>query len=129
MPTLPWTVPTTPPQGAEAHVFASRFETRTLWGGLRFLVRTPAVWRQVGRAPGAYGASLRAQPLRRTFWTLSAWESADALKAFAHSGSHRPISRGLASHMSGVTFAGWETTADQLPVSWEEAERRLRKDT
>ncbi|MEV6838876.1 DUF3291 domain-containing protein [Streptomyces sp. NPDC051133] len=128
MPTLPWTVPTPAPQGAEVHVFASRFETRTLWGALRFLVRTPAVWRQVGRAPGAHGATLRAQPLRRTFWTPSAWELADALKAFAHSGAHRPTSRGLASHIRGVAFAAWETTAEQLPVSWEEAERRLRND-
>ncbi|MET9446225.1 DUF3291 domain-containing protein [Streptomyces cinerochromogenes] len=72
MPTLPWTAPHTPPPGTEVHVFASRFRTRTLWGALRFLARTPAVWRQVGRAPGAYGATLRAQPLRRTFWTLPA---------------------------------------------------------
>lgn len=56
MPTLPWTAPAPPPAGAEVHVFASRFETRTLAGALRFFLRTPAVWRQVGRAPGAYGA-------------------------------------------------------------------------
>ncbi len=72
MPTLPWTVPNRPPQATEVHVFASRFETRTLWGALKFLVRTPRVWRQIRSAPGAYGASLRAEPFRRTFWTLSA---------------------------------------------------------
>ncbi|OLZ62079.1 DUF3291 domain-containing protein [Streptomyces sp. IMTB 2501] len=125
MPALPWIVPNTPPQDAEVHVFASRFETRTLWGALRFLVRTPAVWRQVGRAPGAYGASLKAQPLRKTFWTLSAWESADALKAFARSGVHRPTSHALAANMRDAAFATWQTSSDQLPVSWEEAERRL----
>ena len=32
MPTLPWTTPNTAPPGAEVHVFASRFETRTLAG-------------------------------------------------------------------------------------------------
>ncbi|CAM5426624.1 hypothetical protein GCM10010345_29470 [Streptomyces canarius] len=89
MPTLPRTVPNSPPAGAEARVFASRFGIRTLGGALRFLVRTPAVRRQGGRAPGAYGATLGAQPLRRTFWTLSAWESAAALKEFARSGAHR----------------------------------------
>ncbi|MCC5476854.1 DUF3291 domain-containing protein [Streptomyces sp. NPDC059680] len=125
LPALPWIVPNTPPQDTEVHVFASRFETRSLWGALRFLARTPAVWRQVGKAPGAYGASLKAQPLRRTFWTLSAWESAEALKAFARSGVHRPASRGLASQMRDAAFATWQTTSDQLPVSWEEAERRL----
>jgi hypothetical protein len=125
MPTLPWTVPNTPPQDTDVHVFASRFETRTLWGALRFLVRTPAVWRQVAHAPGAYGASLRARPLRRVFWTLSAWESADALKAFAHSGAHRPASRHLAARMRDVASTTWQTSSDRLPVSWQEAMQRL----
>ncbi|MEU6554177.1 DUF3291 domain-containing protein [Streptomyces sp. NPDC046915] len=125
MPTLPWTAPNTPPEDTEVHVFASRFETRTLWGALRFLVRTPAVWRQVSGAPGAYGASLKARPFRRTFWTLSAWESPRALKAFATSGSHAPTSRGLASQMRDVKFATWTTTSADLPLSWEEAVRRL----
>lgn len=125
MPTLPWTTPNTPPPATEVHVFASRFETRTLAGALRFLLRTPRVWRQVGRAPGAYGASLKAQPLRRTFWTLSAWESPDALKAFAHAGPHGPTARGLAADMKDVQYAVWKTTGDDLPVGWEEAVRRL----
>ena len=125
MPTLPWTVPNTPPPGTQVHVFASRFETRTLWGALRFLVRTPGVWQQVSRAPGAYGASLRAQPLRRTFWTLSAWESPDALRAFARSGSHAPASRGLSPQMRDAQFTSWQASSDELPVSWAEARRRL----
>jgi hypothetical protein len=126
MPTLPWTVPNTPPAGTDVHVFASRFETRTFLGAVRFLMRTAGVWRQVGRAPGAYGASLKAQPFRRTFWTLSAWESAEALKAFAGSGAHAPVSRGLAGEMRDVRFASWTTSSEDLPVRWEEAVRRLR---
>ncbi|MFG2882209.1 DUF3291 domain-containing protein [Streptomyces sp. NPDC048297] len=125
MPTLPWSAPATPPAGAEVHVFASRFETRTLAGAFRFFLRTPAVWRQVGRAPGAYGATLKAQPLRRTFWTLSAWESPDALRAFARSGAHRPGARGLAPEMRDAKFVSWQVSGDDLPVSWPEAFRRL----
>ncbi|GHE12346.1 hypothetical protein GCM10010339_75320 [Streptomyces alanosinicus] len=93
----------------------------------RFLARTPAVWRQIGHARGAYGLTLSAQPLRRTFWTPSAWESAGALKAFAHSGAHRPISRALAAQMRDVSFVTWRTTSDQLPLGWAEAEHRLKK--
>ncbi|GGY91194.1 hypothetical protein GCM10010300_39200 [Streptomyces olivaceoviridis] len=125
MPTLPWTVPNSPPAGAEAHVSASRFVTRTLWGALRSLVRTPAVRRQADRAPGACGATLRAQPLRRTSWTLSAGESAAALKEFARSGAHRPTSRALADRMRDVRCATWQASAGALPMSWEEATRRL----
>ncbi|MBD0419139.1 DUF3291 domain-containing protein [Streptomyces sp. TRM S81-3] len=125
MPTLPWTVPNRPPQATEIHVFASRFETRTLWGALKFLARTPGVWRQVSNAPGAYGASLKAEPFKRTFWTLSAWESPEALKAFAHSGTHAPTSRGLAPQMRDARFTAWAASSDDLPVSWAEARRRL----
>ncbi|GHB55251.1 hypothetical protein GCM10010377_52900 [Streptomyces viridiviolaceus] len=125
MPTLPWTVPNRPPQATEVHVFAARFETRTLWGALKFLARTPGVWRQVSNAPGAYGASLKAEPLKRTFWTLSAWESPEALKSFARSGTHAPTSRGLAPQMRDAKFTAWAASSDELPVSWAEARRRL----
>ncbi|MEV7285490.1 DUF3291 domain-containing protein [Streptomyces sp. NPDC093252] len=125
MPTLPWSTPNTPPPGAEVHVFASRFETRTLWGALVFFARTPRVWRQVLRAPGVYGAGLRAEVLKRTFWTLSAWESPEALREFTRSGAHGPTSRGLAPRMRDAAFVRWTTSADQLPVDWAEARRRL----
>ncbi|MFI9768285.1 DUF3291 domain-containing protein [Streptomyces sp. NPDC052415] len=125
MPTLPWTAPHTPEHGAEVHVFASRFETRTLGGALKFFLRTPGVWRQVSRAPGTYGATLKAQPLRRTFWTLSAWESPEALKTFARSGPHAPTARGLAPLMRDAKFVTWTVRGDELPLDWSEAMRRL----
>ena len=125
MPTLPWTVPNIPPERTEAHVFASRFETRTLWGALKFLARTPRVWQQVRKAPGAYGASLKAAPLRRTFWTMSAWESPAALKAFAHSSAHESTARGLSPQMRDAKFVTWTVTTDDLPLDWSDALRRL----
>ncbi|GAA2291307.1 DUF3291 domain-containing protein [Streptomyces kunmingensis] len=126
MPTLPWTVPNTPPTRAEATVFASRFETRTLWGALKFFLRTPTVWRQVSRAPGAYGATLKAEPFKRTFWTLSAWESPEALKAFAASTPHGPTAAGLRGQMRDVTYRTWRTSTDELPVDWKDALRRFQ---
>ncbi|MGI5427947.1 DUF3291 domain-containing protein [Streptomyces sp. CA-179760] len=125
MPTLPWTVPNTPPPGTEVHVFASRFQTRTLWGALKFFAGTPAVWRQVRSSPGAYGATLKAQPLKRTFWTLSAWESKDALNDFVRSGAHGPAARSLAPQMADAAFTTWQAKSDELPLSWSEALRRL----
>ncbi|WP_395571998.1 DUF3291 domain-containing protein [Streptomyces sp. BK79] len=125
MPTLPWTTAGRPPRTTEVHVFASRFETRTLWGALAFLARTPGVWRQVRGAPGAYGASLKAEPFKRTFWTLSAWESPEALRAFARSGAHAPASRKLSAQMRDAKFTTWTVTSEELPVSWAEVRRRL----
>ncbi|MYT68470.1 MULTISPECIES: DUF3291 domain-containing protein [unclassified Streptomyces] len=126
MPTLPRTTPNPPPEGAEVLVFASRFETRTLWGALKFFARTPTVWRQVGRAPGAYGATLKAAPLKRTFWTLSAWESREALKDFAASAPHGPAAGGLRGQMKDSEFLTWKAPAGDLPLDWEDALRRFR---
>ncbi|NJP49249.1 DUF3291 domain-containing protein [Streptomyces sp. SBST2-5] len=125
MPTLPWTVPNTPPAGTEVHVFASRFETKTLWGALKFFFRTPRVWRQVSRAPGAYGATLKAEVFKRTFWTLSAWESGKALGEFARSAPHAGTSRGLAGQMRDAKFVSWTAKSSELPMDWAEAQRRL----
>ncbi|MET9758572.1 DUF3291 domain-containing protein [Streptomyces sp. NPDC006372] len=125
MPTLPWTVPDNPPRDTEVHVFATRFETRTLWGALKFLVGTPAVWRQVRNSPGAYGVTLKAKPLRRMFWTLSAWESKAALDDFVRAGAHKSAARGVASQMRDKASTTWQVRSDDLPLSWSEAFRRL----
>ena len=64
MPTLPWTVPNPAPPGTEAHVFASRFETRTLWGALRFLARggLPFSGHAVTAAPVGVGFTFVDEP-------------------------------------------------------------------
>ncbi|MFF8387233.1 DUF3291 domain-containing protein [Streptomyces kanasensis] len=128
MPTIPWTTPTTPPSSGPAYVMASRFEVRSLTDVPRFLLRSFAAWRQVATAPGAYGASLVARPLRRTFYTLSAWQDRDALYAYARAEPHRTIMKELRSTTRDSAFTFWETTTDALPVHWDEAWRRLAED-
>lgn len=125
MPTLPWTSPVPVPAHAPASVMASRFEVRSLADVPRFLLGSLAAWRQVTTAPGAYGASLVARPLKRTFYTLSAWRDRDALYAYARAEPHRGIMEGLRPVMRGSTFAFWETTTDDLPPAWGDALRRL----
>ncbi|MFG2871747.1 DUF3291 domain-containing protein [Streptomyces sp. NPDC048338] len=125
MPTLPWTVPNQARPGTRAQVMASRFEVRSLKDVPRFFLKSLAAWRQVRSAPGALGASLIAQPLKRTFYTLSAWEDRDALYAYARAEPHRSIMRGLRSTMRDSTFTFWEVPVEQLPLDWDEARRRL----
>ncbi|MFI8289154.1 DUF4188 domain-containing protein [Streptomyces sp. ms191] len=125
MPTLPWTVPNQARPGTRAQVMASRFEVRSLKDVPRFFLKSLAAWRQVRSAPGALGASLIAQPLKRTFYTLSAWEDRDALSAYARAEPHRSIMRGLRSTMRDSTFTFWEVPVEQLPLDWDEARRRL----
>ncbi|TDU01822.1 uncharacterized protein DUF3291 [Streptomyces sp. 846.5] len=104
---------------------ASRFEVRSARDVPRFFLKSLSAWRQVRSAPGALGASLIARPLKRTFFTLSAWEGRDALYAFAGTEPHRSIMSGLRSTMRDSTFTFWELPVEELPISWENAQRRL----
>ncbi|MFE0606102.1 DUF3291 domain-containing protein [Streptomyces sp. NPDC058892] len=129
MPDIPWSTPTPAAPGAEVHVMASRFETTTLLGAVRFLLKSPGIIRQMRRAPGAHGAALRARVLRRTFLTLSAWEDRDALYRFARSEPHRSSARAASAYMRESVFTHWTVPATELPLGWPEAERRLAERT
>ncbi|WP_371481400.1 DUF3291 domain-containing protein [Kitasatospora sp. NBC_00315] len=125
MPTLPWTTPNPPGPHTRVLVMASRLEVRTLREVPRFFVKSLAAWRQLRTAPGAVGASLIAQPLRRTFWTLSAWEDRAALDAYVRAEPHRSIMTSLRGVMKDSVFTFWEAGAEELPIAWPEARRRL----
>lgn len=125
MPTLPWTSPNPAPRHAPAFVMASRFEVASLRHVPRFFLKSLAAWRQARQAPGIYGASLVARPLNRTFYTLSAWRDRDALYAYAKAEPHRGIMRDLRATTRDSAFTFWEATTDDLPLTWDEAMRRL----
>ncbi|MFF4366675.1 DUF3291 domain-containing protein [Streptomyces sp. NPDC001594] len=125
MPDIPWTTPTPPAPDAEVYVMASRFETATLAGAFKFFLKAPGIVAQVRKAPGAHGAALRARVFRRTFLTLSAWEDRDALYRFARSEPHRSSSRAASAYMKESAFTYWTVPAAELPLAWDEAERRL----
>lgn len=125
MPTLPWTVPNPAAPNTQAFVMASRFDVRSGKDVPRFFLKSLSAWRQVRSAPGALGASLIAEPLKRTFFTLSAWEGRDALYAFAGTEPHRSIMTGLRSTMRDSTFTFWEVPVEELPLTWENAKQHL----
>ncbi|MEJ8642934.1 DUF3291 domain-containing protein [Streptomyces sp. MS1.HAVA.3] len=125
MPDIPWSTPTAPAPDAEVYVMASRFETETLAGALRFFLKAPGIIGQIRKAPGAHGVALRARVFSRTFLTLSAWEDRDALYRFARSEPHRSSSRAASAYMRESAFTFWTVRAGELPLGWAEAERRL----
>jgi hypothetical protein len=126
MPTLPWTTPNKPQPGVTtALVMASRLEVRSFKDVPRFFLRSLAAWKQVRGAQGALGASLIANPLRRTFWTLSAWESRERLYTYAKAEPHKSIMNDLRPTMSRSVFTFWEVPVDELPITWSDAKRRL----
>lgn len=125
MPDIPWSTPAEAAPGAEVYVMASRFETATLAGAVRFFLKAPGIIGQIRKAPGAHGVALRARVFSRTFLTLSAWEDRDALYRFARSEPHRSSSRAAAAFMKESAFTFWTVRASELPIGWAEAERRL----
>ncbi|MEU6034118.1 DUF3291 domain-containing protein [Actinomadura sp. NPDC047616] len=125
MPTLPWTEPESPDAEAEALVMASRLEVRSLRHVPGFLLASMALWRQARRSPGAWGVGLKAQLLRRTFWTVSAWRDKAALDAYAAAEPHRSAMRRKRSVMRESTFVFWTVPVEDLPITWDEVRRRI----
>ncbi|MFE9097123.1 DUF3291 domain-containing protein [Streptomyces sp. NPDC007264] len=125
MPTLPWIKPNPAPPDTSAFVMASRFEVRSPKDVPRFFLKSLSAWGQVRKAPGALGASLEAQLFKGVFFTLSAWESRDALYTYARTEPHKSVMSGLRSTMRVSTFTFWEVPVEQLPISWKDAKRRI----
>jgi hypothetical protein len=124
---LPWSAAGTPPAGQDAYVMASKFELTSAWRSAAFLAQSIRAWQQARRSPGVFGATLRAQLLRRTYWTLSAWTDEAALYAFARTEPHRTIMKRARPWAKTATFRFWTVPADKLtPVElWAEAQRRI----
>ena len=113
--------------GTEAYVMASKFELTSGWRTPAFLALAIRAWRQARRSSGVLGVTLRAQPLRLSYWTLSAWTGKDALDVFARAEPHRTIMRRVRPWAKTATFRFWTADATQLAPDrlWAEAERRI----
>ncbi|MCG3042666.1 DUF3291 domain-containing protein [Streptomyces fenghuangensis] len=128
MPELSWTTVNPAAPATEAVVMASRLEVGSLRHVPRFFRLSLASWRQARRSPGALGVSLIAQFGRGVFWTLSAWESREALYAYAGAEPHRSIMKRLRPVTKDSHFVFWTVPAERLPVPWEEARNRLARE-
>jgi hypothetical protein len=128
MPTLAWTAPKSRPSAADpVTVMASRLELRRLQDVPAFFTAALRIRRQMLDSPGALGLSLVARPLRRTFWTLSAWQDEAALSAVVGREPHKRIMQHFRPRMANSKFVTWTTAATDLPISWDDALSRLEK--
>jgi hypothetical protein len=125
MPTVPWQSRHIVDPAAEYVVMASRLPLQSRVRVPWFARLTLTVVRQLERADGLVGYSLRAQPLAATFWTLSAWTGNSALDAFVRAMPHRAVMQKLRPHMGRTRFITWTAFGAALPVSWDEAIERL----
>ena len=133
MPTLPWATGTAAAQPTgPVVVLGSRLELRSFWPILGFLRSAYVVRKQVRASPGALGVSLVAQPVQKTFWTLSAWVDQAALDAFVGKPPHRDVMAHHRPDLAAAEFATFTIKPGELPARnsnahalWELARRRL----
>ena len=126
MPTLPWTECRYRPRDGESlHVLTSTLPLASYRDVPRFLRWTLRIRRQLAQAEGAAGYSLDARLLRKTFYTLSAWSSAEAMNRFVHSGDHASMLADMAGRLGQPVFVESNASPAELPLRWDAAKQRL----
>jgi hypothetical protein len=125
VPALPWKTISTVDPDTEYTVMASRLPLRHYRHIPGFMRWTLRIRRQLARSSGLVGYSLDAHLLRKTFWTLSAWTARPELARFDGADPHRTATRTIAPRMLPTTFVTWTCRAADLPISWNEARRRI----
>ena len=123
---LPWRS-LSPERPGERYVYVATFfhlrSVRTTW---RFLRTASRVQKHLESGPrGLLGFSIQAKPLRRRYWTLSAWEDPAAVTRFVGADPHRSAMGSLARKMRAFDSVQWVGAASGHPPSWQEALRRL----
>jgi heme-degrading monooxygenase HmoA len=126
VPTTPWIPVGEPKPATEAVIMTSRFRVRGYRHVLPFFLAAMRVLNQVRAADGALGVSLVAHPLRKEFFTLSAWRDKDALEAMVRSEPHRSVMQRQRAVMAESEFRFWNLPTESLPPTWPDAQERLR---
>lgn len=124
MPALGWKSLSSADPDSQAYIMASYFEVRSLPDSFRFLMKSLVAWRQVVHAPGVIGAALLASPLKRKFFTLSAWVDRGTLYTYARTEPHKSVMLAMREVCRDSTFTFWTAPVDG-PVSWAEAKQRI----
>lgn len=128
MPTLPWTAARQPDADATYVALASHLPLRRASATPRFMRYVAQIRTQLRTADGLIGYSLRAKPIARQYWTLSAWESQDALDEFVRALPHGDVMASIKPAMGTTAFVTWSAAGTAVPLSWTEAVNRLAHD-
>ena len=122
IPDLPWT--TDRSFDGPGVVLVTELRLRRLTDVPALFAASLAIHRQVAASPGARSLLLRAQPLARTFTTVSWWDDEAAVRAFVRADPHRSAMRRWGPEMldfSNRTFPGTPGRAPTVPEALETA--------
>lgn len=125
MPASPWRSLESPAPDREFVALLSYLPLKSYARIVPFMVYTLQVMKQLAAAKGLAGYTLLARPLAKKFWTLSAWESNEALETFVNDPPHLRIMSALAPHMEKTLFLRWAVKGSNLPLRWNDALARF----
>ena len=94
----------------------------------RFLWSTFAIQKQLAASAGILGYALRAKPLDRDFWTLSAWLDEKSLMDFAVRIPHSRVMKALAPLMGSTRFIRWRIAGSDVPLRWDVEIERAKQE-
>lgn len=107
-------------------VSATRLRIRS-WRFLpAFFLSTLGIRAELRRADGFLGGSLLADR-NRTFWTLSVWQSADAMQRYILTGAHKRAMPKLVHWCDEASIVHWEQGTTAKP-DWSEVNIRMRNE-
>ena len=89
-----------------------------------FALHTFRSMRQIRKAPGFQRGAILADR-RWTFWTLTAWDRQESMRAYMIAGAHKEAMAYLMHWCDEASVAHWTQTDEKLP-SWSEADVRMR---
>ena len=122
MPKLPWTASETAAVPDQKYlVMASFLPLKSLATTVRFMRHVMAIRKQLRTAEGLIGYTLWAKPMSKRYWTLSVWESEEALHRFMATQPHAHVMKDLRPHMNPTKFVQWNVPGSAAHPTWDEA--------
>ena len=97
------------------HNSITRLRLRSLITLPAFVRTTRAISAQCAASPGLISGAVLAEG-RLVFWTRSAWQSADAMKAFRDSGVHQDAMPNLMNWCDEASVVQWE---GEIETAWD----------
>jgi hypothetical protein len=79
---------------------------------------------QIRNAPGFQRGALL-NDRKWTFWTMTAWDSPESMRAYMISGAHKQAMPKLLHWCDEASVAHWQEDEAELPA-WTEADQRMR---
>jgi heme-degrading monooxygenase HmoA len=119
----PWATIRRPEPGREYVAMLSELYLESFRMMPAFFSYSGKIQAQLKRSPGLIGFSLNAHVFRKKFWTLSVWESAEAIALFVHEKPHKEVMEALQGKFRNARFIQWRISGFQYPPSWNHAFR------